>query len=337
MEDRIVNTATDALIAITQVDLIWTPEIHAGDKPRLDGNLMIRYQGNVEHYAVEVMKEIRRPQLNKLIILQPFFEKLIVIALHIQPKVKEELRTLGIGYIDGAGNTYLKTEKQFLFIDGRRTTKIEDDENKNRFYTKAGAKIVYHLLQDEDLIQQPYRVIAETTETALDTVHKTLHALREMGYLVDYDDRRIMLTKKKDLLDKWIDAYDTKLKPALFAGNYRFLNEEHQLNWKKLLLHPGETYWGGEPAADLHTDFLRPEIFIMYTLETRAELMKMYRIVPDAEGPIKIYKKFWTRDEVNDKMVHPILIYADLITSGEPRNLEVAKRIYAELLESRFR
>ncbi len=40
-------------------------------------------------------------------------------------------------------------------------------------------------------------------------------------------------------------------------------------------------------------------------------------------------KKFWNFED-NDYpgMTHPILIYADLLATGDPRNIETAKIIY---------
>jgi len=52
----------------------------------------------------------------------------------------------------------------------------------------------------------------------------------------------------------------------------------------------------------------------------------------DPAGEIEILNQFWNYDENlgYKDLVHPILIYADLIATGNQRNIETAKMIYDE-------
>ena len=62
----------------------------------------------------------------------------------------------------------------------------------------------------------------------------------------------------------------------------------------------------------------------------------------DPAGEIEILNQFWNydenteyRDDVNwnyRDLVHPILIYADLIATGNQRNIETAKMIYEDYI-----
>jgi hypothetical protein len=65
--------------------------------------------------------------------------------------------------------------------------------------------------------------------------------------------------------------------------------------------------------------------------------MKKYRLVPDKLGDIKVYLKFWKGVAGDVKTVPPLLVYADLIGTGERRNLQTAERIYDEYLQATFR
>jgi len=121
--------------------------------------------------------------------------------------------------------------------------------------------------------------------------------------------------------------YNQKLKPTLHLGNFRFLNKEDYRYWKKINLKANDTLWGGEPAADLLTNYLKPGEFTIYTNEKKHELMKNYKLVPDNNGDIKVYKKFWEYD-LNKRYVPELLVYADLINTGNERNIETAKIIY---------
>jgi hypothetical protein len=140
---------------------------------------------------------------------------------------------------------------------------------------------------------------------------------------------------KKELLEKWMDTYVERLKPALLIGTFRFLKEEDFKRWKGMPLTPGKTYWGGEPGGDKYTNYLRPEILTIYTLENRNEMIRNYRLIPDEKGNVKVYKKFWNDDTKHD-MAPPVLIYADLMTTGDNRCIETAQKMYNELLQDIF-
>ena len=79
----------------------------------------------------------------------------------------------------------------------------------------------------------------------------------------------------------------------------------------------------------IQTQFLRPAIFTLYSTESKAELMRNYRLKPDTKGNIHVYLPFTSIENMSENTAtHPLLTYADLLNSGEPRNFEVAQKIY---------
>ena len=50
----------------------------------------------------------------------------------------------------------------------------------------------------------------------------------------------------------------------------------------------------------------------------------------DEEGDVEILDFFWgdLPRAHNGGCVHPLLVYADLVASGEDRNIEVSQRVY---------
>jgi hypothetical protein len=159
--------------------------------------------------------------------------------------------------------------------------------------------------------------------------------LRNQGFLIEKNKQTYELTNKKALLNKWMAGYKDKLKPLLPIATFRFLKEDEYTRWKKLPLKKGETCWGGEPAADLLTGYLKPGEYTLYTLEKRSELIKNYRLVPDEKGNIKAYQKFW-KDEELKTIAPPLLVYADLINTGDRRCIETAQKIYDQYLQNKF-
>lgn len=184
---------------------------------------------------------------------------------------------------------------------------------------------MFHFLLKESLINEPYRTIAEATGASLHIISKTISSLKTLGFIVDLDDKNQKLVRKKELLNRWIYQYGDKLRPSLFMGSFSFLDPEK--DWKKHALDTA-TQWGGEPAGDLLTGYLKLEIFLLYTEQTRSDLMKQLRLEPDDDGKIEIYQRFWTGEENGHQTVPSLLVYADLIYSGDPRNLQTAQRIY---------
>ena len=116
-------------------------------------------------------------------------------------------------------------------------------------------------------------------------------------------------------------------------GRFRNLNEQDFTNWKSLHLQENKTMWGSEPAADILTNYLRPAELTLYTIESRNELMKQYRLVPDEKGTVVAYKKFWNT-EVQGTTVPALLVYADLVNINDRRSLETAKKIYDEYIQN---
>jgi hypothetical protein len=229
----------------------------------------------------------------------------------------------------------LKEKGLFLWIEANNPIEIKD-KTTNRAFTKTGLKVVYQFLINEDWINYTYRQIAEETNTGIGNVNNIFTGLKQEGYLLQLNKEQYKLENKKKLLEKWIMEYEKRLKPTLTIGTFRFLKEDDFYNWKKLQLQNGKTWWGGEPAGDLFTNYLRPEELTIYTIETRGDLMKNYRLVPDINGNVKVFKKFWENEGVNDNVVHPLLAYTDLINKGDRRCTETAQKIYDEYLQDKF-
>ncbi|MGA1867706.1 MAG: type IV toxin-antitoxin system AbiEi family antitoxin [bacterium] len=58
------------------------------------------------------------------------------------------------------------------------------------------------------------------------------------------------------------------------------------------------------------------------------------RLRKNPSGDVEILERFWETVEIwqHEDMVHPILIYADLLATGNQRNIETAKMIYEQYI-----
>jgi len=300
-----------------------------------EGEIVLNINNITERYFIYYKNELYPIHLKELFNKQNEDFKTIVIAFRIRKKLREELRKNNIAYCDAAGNAFLKTRDYYLLIEGFQ------DQNpgfidKNRAFTKAGLKIVYFLLNHPDRVNATYREMAEQTGVALDTINKTFLALKTLKFIIRIDQNTKKLWDKTKLAERWINAYDATLKPNLFVGNYKFLNSDTRTEWNNINFQGQPSWWGGEPAADILTNYLNPAVFTIYTEEPAVDLMKKYRFIPDQEGEIKIFRPFWKNLNLNDMVVDPLLVYADLINSGDSRNIETAKLIYNKFLNDKF-
>jgi hypothetical protein len=259
----------------------------------------------------------------------------MVVAKRIFPKIKEELRQNNIAYLEANCNAWLQKDNIYIWIDSNEPLE-QEKEKPNRAFTKTGLKVVFQFLLDEELINLPYREIATKADIGLGNVNNILNGLKDTGYLIKLNNNQYKLTNKKELLEKWVLSYEERLKPSLEIGTFRFLKQEDFNNWKRLPLKNRKTWWGGEAAGDLYTNYLQPANLMLYTLEAKNELIKNYRLVPDTKGNVKAYKKFWQYDEVNENVVPPLLAYADLMNTGDNRCTETANQIYEQFLKDRF-
>ncbi|MGC4233245.1 MAG: type IV toxin-antitoxin system AbiEi family antitoxin [Niabella sp.] len=295
------------------------------------GELHITNPKDLPVFKVQIRKELRQYQLPGLLIERDKNPNYMIMAEKIFPTIKEQLRNYGINHVDAAGNIFIKTPDQTIWIDGNKYTPPKQ-ATTNKAFTKTGLKVIFYLLINEDAINLPYRQIAAGAGVALGNIKNIIDGLQELGYLLAVNKKEFRLQNRKELLERWVTAYGEKLKPALYLGAYNFLHA-NKVDWKQLPLDAGKAVWSGEPGADLLTNYLNPEILTVYTVQ-KAELVKKWRIVPNENGNIRIFQKFWTADLYDQKMYAPaVLIYADLLLTDDPRCHETAMMIYDQKIK----
>lgn len=332
MEHGIIARALENVMENAGIHAEWEEYMPEGKlQDQVDGKVNFKINRNIEVVCfAEVKKEIRKHHIPQLKKIAENNHPLLLIADRLYPNLKEDLKEENINWLDGAGNMYLKDPHVLIWIDRHTTTPVR--QTKNRAFTKTGLKVVFLFLYDEKWVNKTYRKIAGMADVALGNITHVLNGLRENNFLVKETEQRDRLIRKNELLDRWVTAFADELKPRLHVGNFQFINHDHQATWKDLNLEDGDV-WGGEPGADLLTHNLKPVDYLLYTQKTKTEIMNGYRLKPDKQGPVKVYRPYWAVEHTNRKDVAPALVvYADLVCTGEPRNLNVANKIHEEFL-----
>lgn len=324
-ETEIVSRAVEKLLKVAEIEATWKENA----TNEFDGIITFNMKDVKITLNALIKKELRKHQLNLLEELK----NPIIIAERIFPNIKRELRDKNVAYLEANGNIYLKTNNFFLWLETQKPVPTKKEKG-NRAFTKTGLKVLFHFLVDEELVKLTYRQIANITDVALGNVNNIFNGLKETGFLLKLNKNEFILNNKKELLQKWATAYKETLQPTLEVGRFRFADEKNFIHWRNIKLQKGKTWWGGEPAGDLQTNYLRPGEITLYTTETRNELMKNYRLIPDPEGDVVVYKKFWNDELRNENDAVPLLLtYVDLVNTRDKRCLETAEMVYKKYVE----
>lgn len=330
MQIPIVKQCLQKLEEISGQEWHWEEKTN-----QVDGVLEFSSADDSQQYQLPaiILSTVVKTHLAKLRQIQQRYEQLLVISGKISPGIREQLKAWGIGYLDSAGNVYLQMKNYFVFIDGQKNYPPAA-RIKRQLFTKTGIQIVFHLLASEKVNQYTYRELAETLDVSLGSITNTMQQLNKQGFLVKKGHSEWSLYEKEKLLKTWIMAYAEKLKPDLLLGRFRFAKRDQ--NWVELEL-PEDACWGGEPAAFLLTRYLQPAEWTLYTSQDTRTLMKHLHLLPDDNGPVRVYYKFWSGALIPETQTAPtLLVYSDLMSSGVERNFETAQKIYDEILADQF-
>lgn len=327
-EKDILNNALHNLEKVIPINWDWKT-IDNNKDIGVDGELDILINNLRVQFIVEVKKDVNNHQLFNIIDYKNSINNFLLIAEKLYPRVKKELRDNGVNYIEGNGNVYIIKNDLFLYIDTNKTIKTQKGKG-NRAFTKTGLKVILHFLLEPQLINQTQRTIAEETGVALGNIPQVLNGLLDTNLLLKLNKNEYLINNYEKLLNKWIAEFEQTLKPTIFKQRFRFQNKD--LNWRELQINKDKTVWGGEPAGDLITNYLRPEKFTLYTTETTKDLMLNYRLLPDDKGEIWVYDMFWNTN-YNDKTAPKQLVYADLMIADDKRCKETAKLIFDEYIQ----
>ena len=330
-EQIIIDRAVDNLLTTAQIKGNWEQK----GLPTLDGMLSLIFTNEVSTYNVEIKGELRNQALPQIYLHNEEFKPFMLVANRISSAIKKQLQINNVAYLEANGNFYLKEGNKMFWIDAHEPLKIEND-NRNRAFTKTGLKVLFAFLENPTFINQSYRQISEQTGTSIGNITNIIQGLKQENFILSINKNTLKLNNVESLITKWVDGFTKKLKTTLRVGTFRFLKEHDLLAWRDLALETTKTVWGGEPAGELLTNYLHPAEFTLYTDESRNELIKNYKLIPDEKGNVKVYQKFWKIDNSAQKTAPPLIVYADLMAINDRRCTETAQKIYDEYLQTQL-
>jgi hypothetical protein len=319
---------------------VVTRETKIREGLRPDATIEIEVNKKRLRYLVEIKTVDRAVALTTVKHqLEAFGRPGLLVAPYITDTLAHLCRAkLDLQFIDTVGNAYLRAPGLYIFIRGERPRGPAAAHITTRAGGTATAlRMVFALLCRPHLFNAPYREIAATAGIALGAVGWVFFDLHQRHYVTGNrgtHNRRLLEPAR--LLEEWVTNFPIKLRPKLNVRRFRAPDPDW---WQNARLTHG-ALWGGEVAAHTLTGYLKPATYTIYVDPTmgRDELTRLvqeHRLRADHEGDVEILDRFWTfpADPTRPGIVPPLLVYADLLATLDPRNLEAAKQVREKHLE----
>lgn len=341
----LLERAIDALRDTTGIiGKIIAIEPNLGLNIRADATIEINVAGNLHIYQVEIKRIDRFAAIGQIKNqLDKFKRPSILVAPRITTETADKCKELDVQFIDANGNTFLHAPGLYVLVKGQRQ-KVNDGHadvkiDAPRGGTATALRVLFVLLCRPELINAPYREINQAARVALGNVGWVFFDLNARGFTTGGQKRgdRRMLERKR-LIDEWVINYPIKLRPKLNPKRFHAPDLDW---WRRVDIAKYGAQWGGEVAADKLTNHLRPNTLTIYMQpeDMRQNLAKIVaenklRGAPD--GEIEILEAFWDflPNQTVPDTVPPLLVYADLLATMDPRNFEVAQMIYKQRIHN---
>ena len=296
---------------------------------RADADVDLRFGGRNLRYVVEVKRGLRPATLGAVTHqLATHKGNPLLVTDHVTPPLADALRARGIEFIDAAGNAFLNRPPLFVFVKGQRPTGQEIGPERGRAFQATGLQVLFALLARPELVGRPYREIAVAAGVAHGTVGWVMAELPALGFVAKVGGRRRLVNGER-LLDQWTEAYARTLRPRILLGRFR---GEIETLYARTAKWQGDLLVGGELAAARLTRHLRPGTATFYTQAIDPRVIVKLALRKDAEGNVEFRRRFWTFPGEEPRFTPTLMVYADLLASGDARCLETAQLLRGPLL-----
>lgn len=294
---------------------------------------VVSLQAEVKRWANHIDTELLLMKLSRKSPIQD----IILVAQYINPKMAGRLKDAGLQFLDAAGNIYLRQPGHFLFVTGNKESDFAHQEGNAAPVAKAlSAKalvVMYTILKERDALQWSYRMFSEKTSVSIGMISQVMRELVQQGYLTQSASGVTSILQPEELLQRWVAGYIEVWRKfrshERWVSNEPFWQDEQQLCTTTAIV-------GGEIAASHYLNYLNPGSAMFYAtrqeVESMAQIFRLRKARTDFEPGYKVsFMEPMMPTELllgDNGYAHPLLAYAELIASKDPRNIETAKRLY---------
>ena len=296
-------------------------------------------------FALEVKRTfLDRALTNALIATQVARRKqdlpLFLIARYVPRSTGERLAEAGVNFVDRAGNVHLRLGDHYqASVLGRREPVVE---TISRRPGPALVQFYFLLLAEPEAVAWPVRSIADEAGIGKTAAATALQRLVSLRVLAADQKGHYRLVDRRRLLDDFLRGYTDVLRPHLEIGRFRSSQRESDAFLRHFAATTGKANanWAitGASAAYAIDRFFRTDDVPVFIEDFTPVMQRALRLLPDRQGPITLFRPFgrrWQWKAVEGTFVaHPLLIYAELLRSDEPRALEAAAQIRERFIAS---
>lgn len=352
-DTQLVNAALERLKAVHPVQV---KNLRFEESGRAavgwDGQVTLKTDQGMVSYFFEVKSHLRPQAVRHLLIQAKTFCKqhgkskgLLLLADYVNSSLGQQLKEADINFVDTAGNVFLRQEPGLhIYVEGKKP-QTSAKEAPTRLFQPSGLTLLFGFLVTLESVNCSYRGLARANGVALGTVGWIMRDLREQGYVEPLGKNRIQLIRKKELFDRWVDGYAMRLRPKILTGefvldptkdfdsvmegieNYAF---EQNMQW-------GLT--GGYGAFELLHHYRGMTLSIFIEKWSPDTALAALHLLPHEGGDVKVFQSFSPQvfgkidRQTGHPVVHPLLVYAELLFQGGDRELETARQLYTTFLE----
>lgn len=261
---------------------------------------------------------------------------MLLFAPLVSSAAGDELRGRGIDYIDLAGNCHIDIDEVHVaHVEGK---KLREQYVAPRERQQAAHYGVYFAIAARPaLASATVREIAQLAGAGKSTVDRTLTRLEAEG-IVAATKRGRQLLRRDRLIDRWVAGDVEHLRRRWTVAHYQPRETDPMALERDLARVLGGRTWGlGGGAGGWRLDhYYRGPDTVVHLARPEPELPRRVRALPSAGGPLVVMVTpvpVALSGPVED-VVHPLLVYGELVAAGDERSLDAAARIREGHLEA---
>jgi hypothetical protein len=255
---------------------------------------------------------------------------LLMIGPRVTPRNAERLRAAGLNFIDAHGNAYLAIADTLIDVRGRTGNPIAASYHPpagSMLFTNKRAQVIFAIISWPELLEGRLRDLAAASGVSVGFVQKTLILLESTQHLERHGKTRTAraLTDIDRLIEGWVAAFPSGLgaqsKTRTFRGDFVPTALEDS---------GPAVYLSGEAVAPwIH----RNPTWTLYVDDLPRDAIRAGRWSSASREPnIFVRSRFWQEPdgdavsrEGRVRTAPPLLVYADLLASGDSRQKEAAR------------
>lgn len=263
---------------------------------------------------------------------------LLVLGARITPRNADRMREVGINYLDANGNAFITFGDVLVDVRGRTGDPVATFHRErvvtSNLFSPKRAQVAFALISWPHLVTAKLREIAEAARVSVGFAQKTLADFEAANYVQHLDRGRAgrRLTDVAGLIDGWTAAFPGGLGSPEGTRAFRGTFDPDAL-----AVDGPVVYLSGEPAAPL---IRHHATWTLYCDEVPREAAAAGRWTARSSEPnVFLRDVFWKSPSESSGgrllMAPPLLVYADLMASGDSRQREAANALRGENAELR--